>query len=137
MPRQVSIVIGLALLAAACGGSDSPAAPTAPVRVIQEANVVTTGTLAVDCRPFTGDLVTCSFQGTAQNLGPGCAANLSGTTASYRPGATTPIDSEQWGYGGFLRPNDQVVYKGINLVVPNVTGWLYRTSFVFQNVACP
>lgn len=126
-------MIAAAACVSACGSS--PAAPTpappAPANFFEMGNLTVESCFAISTTAFS-----CTYHGLAQNTGSGCGTNVRGVTKSYPSQNAAVFDSNAWAYGGPVKPGEQFVYAGSGLLIPNVTGWTYDTSFTWDNVAC-
>jgi hypothetical protein len=132
------LVIVLALAVSACG-SDSPTAPT-PAPILP-ANLASMGNLNVTgCTASTGNLFSCfGYSGAAQNSGTGCASGVRGVTTTYDSATRAQVGVSNWSYNPVVRPNEQIAYNGISLLVtgPLTGGWYYTTTMSWDNVKCP
>lgn len=120
-----------ALVAAACGGS--PTAPTQPANLVAEGNLSVQG-----CQIYsvTG-LFSCGyFSGVIRNGGTGCAANVRGTTGTFRTSDRAQIGSAGWSYTAKVRPGEIITYSGGPILVTQSGTWAYDTAPSWDNVPC-
>ncbi len=155
--RTVLIVIAFAsaALATSCGDSspspESPTAPTGPTAPVvpptglrtpisgqpgsqlsltgcdsaARAAAAAMGLATMSCPTFSGGI---------ENTGTGCAANVRGTTATLN--GPTQVDSASWTYAGTVRPGELITYAGGPIAIATTGIWNYRTTVLWDNVAC-
>jgi hypothetical protein len=136
MRRVLPIVILVGgVVAAGCGGKDSPVAPTPPP--LAAATIQTSGTATWEAC-LSGN---CLFQGEARNTGTGCAGDVRGVIRFFNA-ASQQIGSAQWVLvaGRIVRPNEAFVYRSTvhvdAAVVSNSNGGSYQSEPAWTNVAC-
>ncbi len=131
--RRSALLIGL--FAAVSCGSESPATPT-----ILPANLASQGNLTVQsCTASTPPLFNCfSYTGSMRNNGSGCAGNVRGVTKTFATSTQNQVGTSSWSYTPRVRPSEEIVYAGLNLVVPGplTGGWFYTTTASWDNVSC-
>jgi len=123
----------LALALAACGG-DSPTGPSLLANMQPTGTLTTTG-----CVAASATLANCAtFQGTAQNVGTGCAANVRGVVTTHSSPGNVQIGSAPWTYLGRVRAGETIAFSGGPLVVgvPLTGGWIYFNAISFDSVDC-
>lgn len=120
------LVILLAVLVSACGGKDSPAAPSIPAaNLAQQHNLSFTVCLTN---------TSCQYSGELLNTGSGCATNVRGTVEVMND-AGTVLSSDSWSWSPRIRPNETVNIVDCCLNPTGVTQYRMRPSW--DNVACP
>lgn len=126
----------VALLMAGCGTSPTAPAQQTPPPQPPAAAIGFTGSLSFTNCQQNGELIACDFSGGALNSGDGCAANVRGTTTTYRPKPNdTVIDRTNWAYGQMVKAHASFTYSGrVNVIAAAGT---YLTEFQWDNVACP
>jgi hypothetical protein len=146
-----AFVFALAIGASACSGSPTPPTVSTPAPVpvpapapvpvpIASANLVTPsgvqlslpGCEATVQLAFLLGLSTATcpgFDGTLQNTGAGCAANVRGTTTIFKDAAgLQSIGSTGWAYDATVRPGEQFAFHGRAIVITSSGTWYWRTS---------
>jgi hypothetical protein len=127
----LALLAMLALVTSGCGGNKN--------EPILAANLVVVGTLSVsNCQVFsvTGLFNCGTFSGIIRNTGPGCAANVRGTTVSVFTDGGGQIGSAGWSYSGTVRDGEQFNYTGGPIVVAQTGLWEYVTTPSWDNVRC-
>lgn len=123
----------LVLVLGAC--SKSPTAPTTPTAHLSP---IFNNLAMESCSRDSPTSLICDYHGDARNTGPGCATNVRGVTRSYfpAPNSSTVFDTNAWTYGEMVHANEQFVYRGTRLRIPDVE-WHYETTITWDNVSCP
>jgi hypothetical protein len=136
-----NLILVLAVLASACGGS-SPTAPSVttppPVAV---ANIVATAQGSwTSCLPAIGGFPgACSFQGEASNTGSGCAIAVSGVTRFYNSAHAQLGTTAAWSMPSsrMIRPGESFAYLTTSEDLSTVNAVsTYQTQPAWTNVAC-
>lgn len=137
-----AFVLLASLAASACGGSQSPTAPTPPISTpaptppaAPRANLVVADDLEfVSC--VNG---LCSYRGLIRNTGDACAANISGESWIVSAQGQE-ITRSRWSLPAtvVMRPGDEVVYEGAGMsqLALNHLDGRYFASFSFDSRPC-
>ncbi len=132
-PLLTAALLLAGALSLACGGSDTPTAPSPPVQPPPVADVHAIGQLSfVDCT-----LTACRFQGTIINGGPNCARDVRGITRIL-DAKGVELESQQWTIPNTMRQAEQVLYAGCCFTVAalNASGSTYRTEVFSTPLRC-
>lgn len=137
--RRCAFVLFL-LSVSACGGNDSTS-PSLTANMVSTGALTTTGCF-ITATPTLGSCLT--FNGTAQNQGPGCATSVRGVVTTYvnvgNNVAGQQVGSAPWTYTGpTVRPNETIAFTGgpLTVGVPVLGGWVYVNNVTFSSVKCP
>lgn len=132
--KKVAVLFLLAFTYAACGGKDSPAAPTPPPPLAQ-ANIQTSGTSTWEAC-LSGN---CLFQAEARNVGTGCASDVRGVLRFFNA-ASQQLGTASWSLqaGRIVRPNEAFVYRSTVYVDRTVVSGTttYQSEPAWTSVAC-
>lgn len=138
-------LVAAALVSALGCGGNSPSAPSTPAptppppiaaaQLVIPANAAF-GSSDCDARRSLGAALGlalisgCHFSGVLQNVGPGCAANMHGTTTIVESGGVS-----SWTVVGTAQPNQLVTYIGGPVSLPTAP-YHYQTQLLWDNVRC-
>lgn len=130
----------------ACGGgSGGPSTPTAPTppAPIPAASIVASG--QAQWTPCLSDAIGCAFAVSIQNVGVGCATDVSVVTRFYgTDSGQVGSDLAMAAIGGGLatrtvRPNEIIAISSVTFVTPAARSVMstYRLYPTWTNVRCP
>jgi hypothetical protein len=132
----MKVLLMIALLASACGGS-TPTAPSPPAPPPVHSTLVLDGTLRSDAVPPSYQ--DWSFRGSFRNTGTGCTTAVSGM-AHLRNGAREIIASRAWTITPtiIVAPNDRVEFQGCCFSADELNrGGVFSLTFTSTEIKCP